>query len=167
MRCIPTADINKAPIAKYSVPSVILLNVMSLTPKIDEVVCVVKQNQCDMVAITETCLKDSIPDSSAHIEGYQLFRRNRNQRDHGGVCLYIKNNIKCKVLFGPYNEVHEVFRAMLQPKRLPRGFSSIIVRVLHHPPDANSSEMLDYLRTSLEHIEANYAKCGIILSGDF
>ena len=56
---------------------------------------------------------------------------------------------------------------MLQPKRLPRDFLSIIVGVLYHSPGANSSEMLDYLRTSLEHIEANYANCGIILSGDF
>ena len=43
---------------KYFVPSVLLSNVVSLTPKTDELAYVVKQNQCDTVGITETWLKD-------------------------------------------------------------------------------------------------------------
>ena len=41
---------------KYFVPSVLLSNTMSLTPKIDEVAFVMKQNHCDIAAITETWL---------------------------------------------------------------------------------------------------------------
>ena len=61
---------------------------MSLTPKIDEVAFVMKQNHCDIAAITETWLKESIPDVSVNIEGYQLPRRDRKHKEHGGVCLY-------------------------------------------------------------------------------
>ena len=75
VRCIPTTHVNDALIAKNFVPSVLLSNVISLTPKIDKVACVVRQNQYDMVAIIETWLKDSIPDSSVHIKRYQLFSR--------------------------------------------------------------------------------------------
>ncbi len=54
---------------KYFVPSVLLSSTMSLTPKIDEVAFAIKQNQCDIAA--ETWLKESIPDVSVNIEGYQ------------------------------------------------------------------------------------------------
>ena len=56
---------------------------------------------------------------------------------------------------------------MLRPKRLPRGYSCIIIGVVYHPPDANNNDMLVYLRTSMEYIEANYTNYGIILLGDF
>ena len=35
------------------------------------------------------------------------------------------------------------------------------------PPDANNNDMLVYLKTSTEYIEANYTNYGIILLGDF
>ncbi len=121
---------------KYFVPSVLLSNTMSLTPKIDEVALATKQNQCDMAAITETWLKESIPDVSVNIEGYQLFRKDRKNKEHGGVCLYGINHVQCKILACPYNGDYEVLWALLRPKRLPRGYiySSIIVGVLYHPP---------------------------------
>ena len=152
---------------KYFVPSVLLSNTMSLTPKIDEVAFAIKQNQCDIAAITETWLKESIPDVSVNIEGYQLFRKDRKNKEHGGVCLYVINHIQCKILAYPYNGDYEVLWALLRPKRLPRGYSSIIVGVLYHPPNADNNEMLHYLRTSMEYFEANYTNCGIILLGDF
>ena len=66
-----------------------------------------------------------------------------------------------------YNEDREVLWAMLRPKRLPRGYSCIIIGVVYHPPDANNNDMLVYLRTSMEYIEAKYTNYGIILLGDF
>jgi exonuclease III len=67
-----------------------------------------KQNHCDIAAITETWLKESIPDASVNIEGYQLLRRDRKHKEHGGVCLYVINDIQCKILACPYNEDREV-----------------------------------------------------------
>ena len=66
-----------------------------------------------------------------------------------------------------YNEDREVLWAMLRPKRLPRGYSCIIIGVVYHPPDANNNDILVYLKTSTEYIEANYTNYGIILLGDF
>jgi hypothetical protein len=34
---------------------------------------------------------------------------------------------------------------MLRPKRLPRGYSNIIVGVLYHPPGTNNIAMKDHL----------------------
>ena len=154
-------------VTNYFVPSVLLSNTMSLTPKIDEVAFTMKNHRCDIAAITETWLKESIPDTIVNIEGYQLLRRDRKHKGHGGVCLYIGNHIQCEILSCLYNEDREVLWAMLRPKRLPRGNSCIIIGVVYHPPDANNNDMLVYLRTSMEYIEANYTNYGIILLGDF
>ena len=125
-----------------------------------------KNHHCDIAAITETWLKESIPDTIVNVEGYQLFRRDRKHKEHGGVCLYIGNHIQCEIL-SCLNEDREVLWAMLRPKRLPRGYSCIIIGVVYHPPDANNNDMLVYLRTSMEYVEANYTNYGIILLGDF
>ena len=56
---------------------------------------------------------------------------------------------------------------MLRPKRLPRGCSSIITGVVYSPPESNNNDVLVYLRTSMEYIEANYTNYSIILLRDF
>jgi exonuclease III len=44
----------------------------------------------DIICITETWLKKQIPDDVIQIHNYTLLRRDRKEREHGGVCLYIK-----------------------------------------------------------------------------
>ena len=56
---------------------------------------------------------------------------------------------------------------MLRPKRLPRGCSSIITGVVCSHPESNNNDVLVYLRTSMEYIEANYTNYRIILLRDF
>ena len=100
---------------------------MSLAPKIDEIALTITQQDIDIVFITETWLRQSIPNDPINIKGYQLFRRDRTNRLHGGVCLYVKNSIESKILTDLYNDDHEVLWCLLRPKRLPRGFSHIIL----------------------------------------
>ena len=51
--------------------------------------------------------------------------------------------------------------------KLPRGFSSIVVGTVYHPPRADNTAMLNYLMDSLSSIETRHSNCGIILLGDF
>jgi hypothetical protein len=81
--------------------------------------------------------------------------------------MYVKESIECKVLSNLYHIDHEVLWAELRPKRLPRGFSNIIVGVVYQPPDANDATMKDYLITSLENVESEYPNSAIIMAGDF
>jgi hypothetical protein len=60
---------------------------MSLAPKIDEIALTITQQDIDIVFITETWLRQSIPNDPINIKGYQLFRRDRTNRLYGGVCL--------------------------------------------------------------------------------
>ncbi|RMC03067.1 hypothetical protein DUI87_20260 [Hirundo rustica rustica] len=57
--------------------------------KQEELEAVVQQQSCDVVAITETWWDESHGWSTA-LDGYKLFRRDRQGRRGGGVALYIK-----------------------------------------------------------------------------
>ena len=144
---------------------------MSLAPKIDEVSHVVQNANYDLVCITESWLRQHIPDSVIAINGYNIIRRDRKEATHGGVCMYIKESIPFSVL--DFSEVDEnpvfdfeVLWAKLRPTRLPRGFSSIISGVIYHPPSAPDSKMQDYLLNCLTSIESQHPNSGILLVGD-
>ena len=64
--------------------------------KYDELELYVKQENFDIVGISETWLNDSIADSEVEIEGYTLLTKDKNSKTkkrEGGVVLYIKNEI--------------------------------------------------------------------------
>ena len=151
------------------VPSLLLSNVMSLAPKIDEVNSVVINANVDVVCITETWLQSHIPDSVVAINGFNLIRRDRKEAIHGGVCMYIKASIPYTILgdLEDENGSFEVLWIKLRPTRLPRGISSIIAGVVYHPPQAINSMMLDYLTKCLMDLESKYPNCGLLVLGDF
>ena len=102
-----------------------------------------------------------------NIAGYHLYRRDRINRMHGGVCMFIKDSIISQELTELQSDEHEVLWLNVRPRRLPRGFSSIIIGVVYHPPSADNESMHDYIRDCLTKIEALHQNCGIIIAGDF
>ena len=69
----------------------------------------------DIALFTETWLSDSVPNTSINIKGYQLLRHDCVGWQHGGVCMFVKNLIQCKVLSDFHHEDHEVLWANLRP----------------------------------------------------
>jgi exonuclease III len=150
---------------------------MSLVPKakVDELALVLGNHNPDIICITETWLKNKIPDDVVQIHNYTLLRRDRKEREHGGVCLYIKNSHSISVLDVPNEHECEVdpvgasqedmLNSLLEC--LPRGYAKLVIGVLYHPPGANKSLMLEHLQSSLKIMETKYPNCGILLTGDF
>ncbi|KAK4818853.1 hypothetical protein QYF61_020072 [Mycteria americana] len=64
-------------------------NACSMGNKQEELEAIVHQENCDIVAITETWW-DDLHKWSAAMDGYKLFRRDRRGRRGGGVALYIR-----------------------------------------------------------------------------
>ncbi|RMC14066.1 hypothetical protein DUI87_09153 [Hirundo rustica rustica] len=60
--------------------------------KQEEMEAMVQQQSCDVVAVTETWWDDSNSWSTA-LNGYKLFRRDRQGRRGGGVAVYIKQTL--------------------------------------------------------------------------
>ena len=57
----------------------------------------------------------------------------------------------------------------LQPNRLPRGFSSLIVAVVYHPhwTGKKNDSTRDHLFQSLTAAESRYPNCALIVAFDF
>ena len=94
----------------------------------------------------------------------------RKNQEHGGVCLYVKGSIQCKIFQDFHSDDQEALWAFLRPKRLPRGFSNLIVAVVYHPdqhPDTSDAALNEYLTASLDKMEAKFPNSGILIAGDF
>ena len=57
-----------------------------------------KQNDVDCAMITETWFTKKHSDEHVSIDGYKLFRCDRHLRKGGGVCIYVRKNIDCRVI---------------------------------------------------------------------
>ena len=160
---------NKAKVGSPNVfvPSLLLSNVMSLAPKIDEVRNVSNTNNLDIICIVESWLQNHIHDNVVHINNYNLIRRDRKTSIHGGVCAYIRKTIKFQTLNDLSNEDFEALWLNLNPSRLPRGISNIILGLVYHPPSADDRLMINYLFESLTCVEAQFPNSGVIIAGDF
>ena len=107
-------------------------------PKIDEIFYSLNLQNIDIALFTETWLKNTIPNEVIYIAGYHLYRRDRINRIHARVCMFIKGSIISQELTELQSEEHEVLWLNVRPRRLPRGFSSIIIGVVYHPPGADN-----------------------------
>ena len=144
-------------------------NVMSLVPKMTEVSELILRNEVSLAFITESWLKSSVCDSLIDIPGYSVLRKDRSNESHGGICLYLKDaNYKRLDDLSCCND-HEVLWVKLRPKRLPRGFSSLIAGVVYHPhwTATENDCMRDHLFQSLLLAESRFPNCALIVAGDF
>ena len=88
----------------------------------------------DMTAITETWLHSKLDDSLVNIRGYTLHRRDRHSGRGGGVCLYVSHSIQSKRRIDLENPSYECTWVSLQPRRLPRHMTNIMIGVIYNPP---------------------------------
>ena len=117
--------------------------------------------------MVETWLQSHIHDNVIALDNYNIVRRDRINRVHGGVCIYIKDSINYSVINELADTSFEVLWVRMYPSRLPRGFNNLVVGVLYHPPGADNAAMLEYLSHCLSFIESNLPNSGLILLGDF
>lgn len=72
-------------------PSLILTNVRSLLPKIDELCVLASMLKPDIISLTETWLNSGVTDDLISIPGYIIFRTDRTSKRGGGTAMYIKD----------------------------------------------------------------------------
>lgn len=167
---IPVKRIESSPKSNdstVSVPSFLLSNVMSLSPKMDELRVAFNHANFDFACITETWLKDHIENHVVSIACYNIVRLDRKVTGHGGVCMYVRDSVRYDVLSDLSDENFEVLWVKIRPDRLPRGIPSVVIGTVYHPPSANDILIQNYLYESLSKIEGRFPDCGVILLGDF
>ena len=68
------------------------LNARSILPKMGELDILAHNTNAAIIAVTESWLDNTIHDNEVCIPGYSIQRKYRN-REGGGVCMFIRNNI--------------------------------------------------------------------------
>ena len=127
-------------------------------------------NPVDLIAITESWLHKDIEDSLLHINGFNLFRKDRTTRRGGGVCVFLRDEFPCTRRFDFENNDFECLWLFLRPKRLPRPLTGIAVSIVYHPRNLTAQEHKDlneYLINTTDLIRNKHSDHGIILLGDF
>ncbi|KER34093.1 hypothetical protein T265_00265 [Opisthorchis viverrini] len=73
------------------------MNVRSLLSKQDDLRQWVSDVNPDILGVAETWLDLTVLDQEIKLPGYEHFRCDRQQRLHGGVLLYVKSDIRCRL----------------------------------------------------------------------
>ena len=89
MQFNPTTQKSQNILHPINVPNMLISNIRSLAPKIDELGPIASSNHVDIICITETWLSPSIPDNLVSLPNFTLFRNDRSGSNGGGVCVYI------------------------------------------------------------------------------
>ena len=164
VRITPTSILTWKGSPSAYVPSLYLSNVMSLAPKIDEIRHVPQYANLDCVCITESWLRSHIHDNVVALSGFNLERKNRVDIIHGGICLYIRDNINFTIL---EDLKDPSFMVKVTTCSSPEGIQLYCARTIYHPPNNNDPAILDYLWQSLSSIKSRFPNCGSLIVGDF
>ena len=108
------------------------LNARSIIPKMEELNILAGTTNAAIIAVTETWLDNTISDNEVCIPGYGIQRKDRN-REGGGVCIFIRNNInfnrRCDI---DKDDLEFLAIDIMLPKSKP-----ILLRVWYRPPRDN------------------------------
>ena len=150
------------------IPSFLLLNACHIGNKTDELSAVVAINKPTVILVT--WLSEAVPDSAISIgPEFKNFRLDRATAG-GGVLAYVHSSIPVTRLQTAEVSNKEVLWLLLKPPRTPRPYSSIIVKVVYHPPGQpteNNNDMTEYLTNCLDSFLTDRPSSGIVIAGDF
>jgi len=123
----------------------LLTNVRSLFNKTDELALYLSQDDIHFAFVTETWLKNDIPDAAVEIDGFSILRCDRKIKKGGGVCIYCKNGLKME--HNPVNcNIAEI-------DILCVTFEKILFILLYIPPNLSRSlheEIKQFLTTLID-----------------
>uniref|UniRef100_A0A1B6LXE9 Endonuclease/exonuclease/phosphatase domain-containing protein n=1 Tax=Graphocephala atropunctata TaxID=36148 RepID=A0A1B6LXE9_9HEMI len=74
------------------------INAQSLRGHIDDISAIFRTQSFDIISISESSLKPSIPSVEVSLSGYILHRNDRLNKGSGGVAVYTKQNLRVKFL---------------------------------------------------------------------
>ena len=93
-------------------------------------------NNIDVFTVSESWLNTTVKNAEIEIEGYKLIRLDRLHKKGGGVCAYIRSNIKTLLLkdlsFIADSNFHKKLWIQIQHKKL----KSLIICVVYRLPDS-------------------------------
>ena len=141
--------------------SCMYFNARSIVNKIDELEIYTKEEDLDIIGVTETWLSDEILTSEYSLEGYTLLRKDRKdlvKTRGGGVALYVKNEINI-VEREDINE--QLFPESLWCELVFKGEKTLL-GVCYRPPDS-----LAVNNEALYSLLNKVGRENVVIMGDF
>lgn len=121
-------------------------------------------SKVDIICVTETWLSDKTSDDVVSIDGYKLIRNDRFYSRGGGICIYYKSDLSCKVI--EYSELYvnaensNITEYLLVEVTVRN--EKFLLGVFYNPPRCDCAE---FLFEKLTNLSLQYQKC--VLIGDF
>ena len=88
---IPPDDLDDEALVKSKGLKLAHLNINSLLPKISYVRILLSKTKLDVLVVSETKIDDTISDNELKIDGYEIYRQDRNR--HGGGVLFFVSDL--------------------------------------------------------------------------
>lgn len=162
---------------KPPLPSMILSNVRSLAPKMDELHAITKTcfEYCEsnLMVFTESWLHEGIPDWLLELDGYMLVRADcsieSGKKSRGGVCMYIcdkwckQYTVRDKVCTPDI----ELLCVSLRSHYLQREFGCFIICAVYIPPSGNTGKAATCIAECAHEQLQSSPRAPIFFLGDF
>lgn len=138
------------------------VNIRSLLPKLP----LVKDSFLDIILLSESWLKQGIPDNILSVSGYNIVRKDRQtSKRGGGLCVYLNHNIVYEEL-RPINNGDGKNLEWLCLRLSIGGNKKQIILLLYRPPNGNPEEALQDIRAGLELLQREHRNCEITVISD-
>ena len=140
------------------------LNVRSLKNRIHHTLVkeTVLLHKFDIFTISESWLDNTVSDTKLDILGYALYRQDRQISKGGGVCVFVKNNIKVSLL-PDISAINNGFQQLWLQVQLNKC-KSLVLCVAYRPPNSLPSLLTDYF---MPNVILAMSKCkDLIVLGD-
>ena len=98
----------------------------------------------DILALSETWL-NSTTNTEVNIQGYNIYRPDRKHKKGGGICIYVRNDFKSKVLKDLSFILPVGFHQLWVQVQVNKN-KSLMVCSAYRPPDCTVSSVRDDLR---------------------
>ena len=121
------------------------------------------QDNTTFLALTETHLGDNILDAEINIANYTLYRTDRLERSHGGIAIYLREELAANT------EILETFsNSTTEMLALYVKKMDLIIVVIYRPPNTtfrNFKEAAEKIQHLLQLLPTPLTE--VILTGDF
>ncbi|KAF4533551.1 hypothetical protein B566_EDAN001036 [Ephemera danica] len=112
-----------------------------------------------VIAVSETWLQPCIKSSQISLPGYEIFRVDRLHKGGGGVAIFVRNDIKCKIL--ATSKPEEKNKAEFIISELKFGYKKVLFTTIYRPPN---TMFIDDIDDAISNMGAEYDH--IIITGD-
>ena len=122
------------------------LNAQSITNKLDDITILLRDQQLDILCLSETWLWPQISDQLLAFPGYCILRRDRDSRRGGGVAILHRSEMQVQRMQMPADGPLETLWVSVSWS----GGRPTTVGVVYRPPDSPETSSLERLQEQLQ-----------------